>query len=92
MVKKTESTPMIGFETCGSATVICYDGAPILCTASRIAGKLYFGSWQHKFKLGQRQIDDIPTCEFSHGHPDHLDPASIERFRASKILLPAHVG
>jgi len=72
-----------------------YDGAPILCTDPWIAGKPYFGSWKHKFKLGHRQIDDITACEFVwflHGHPDHLDPASIERFRASKILLPAHVG
>jgi hypothetical protein len=64
MVQKTESTPMIGFETCGNATVICYDGTPILCTDPWIAGKPYFGSWKHKFKLGQRQIDEITACEF----------------------------
>src|SRR5829696_5684011 len=29
---------------------------------------------------------------FSHGHPDHLNPASLPRFRGTRILLPDHVG
>lgn len=86
---------MIGFETCGNATVICSDGKPVLCTDPWIVGTPYFGSWKHKFQLTQRQIDQIRACEFiwiSHGHPDHLDPASIDQFHTNKILLPAHVG
>ena len=29
---------------------------------------------------------------FSHGHPDHLNPASLPLFRDTRILLPDHVG
>ena len=29
---------------------------------------------------------------FSHGHPDHLNPHSVQRFRGHRILLPDHVG
>ena len=29
---------------------------------------------------------------FSHGHPDHLNPASLPHFRDTRILLPDHVG
>ena len=29
---------------------------------------------------------------FSHGHPDHLNPASLPCFRDTRILLPDHVG
>lgn len=85
----------VGFETCGNATVVCHDGAPILCTDPWLIGQPYFGSWSHKFKLTQRQMEDILSCEFvwfSHGHPDHLDPESLDRFIGRKILLPAHVG
>jgi hypothetical protein len=85
----------LGFETCGNATAICHDGVPILCTDPWLIGQPYFGSWTHKFKLTQQQIDDILSCEFiwfSHGHPDHLDPDSIDHFVGKKILLPAHVG
>ena len=29
---------------------------------------------------------------FSHGHPDHLNPDSVEQFRGRKILVADHVG
>ncbi len=86
---------MLGFETCGNATVICHDGRPILCTDPWVHGTPYFGSWTHKFPLDARQVADATACDyvwFSHGHPDHLDPASVALFLGRTILLPDHVG
>ncbi len=86
---------MLGFETVGNATLIAYDRRPFLCTDPWIEGEAYFGSWTHRFGIPDEQIAAIKACEyvwFSHGHPDHLNAASLPHFRGRKILLPDHVG
>jgi hypothetical protein len=86
---------MLGFETIGSATLICFDEKPILATDPWISKHAYFGSWCHDYEIPRTQIDHIRECPFiwiSHGHPDHLDPNSIESFTGRTILLAAHRG
>lgn len=85
----------IGFDTIGNATLICYDGAPILATDPWIEGSAYFGSWamSHVIPQAQRQaVMDCPYIWFSHGHPDHLNFDSMSYFAGKTILLPDHVG
>jgi hypothetical protein len=86
---------MIGFETIGNATVICYDGKPILSTDPWISGDAYFGSWFLPFKIPREQYENIVKSEFiwiSHGHPDHLSGSSLEKITGSKFLVSDHVG
>ncbi|MCG8556473.1 MAG: MBL fold metallo-hydrolase [Proteobacteria bacterium] len=86
---------MIGFETVGNATLICYDRTPVLVTDPWISGRAYFGSWGLTHEIPIPQLDSILNAEylwFSHGHPDHLDADSLDRFQNKKILLPNHVG
>lgn len=86
---------MLGFETVGNATLIVHDGGPLLCTDPWIEGEAYFGSWGHRFAIPDEQLANIDACQyvwFSHGHPDHLNPGSLPRFRNRKILLPNHAG
>jgi hypothetical protein len=83
--------------TTGNATVIVYDGAPLLATDPWIGDEepAYFGSWVLSHRIPQNLKDDIAACPYiwcSHGHPDHLNPTSIERFKGRKILLADHVG
>jgi len=83
--------------TTGNATVIVYDDAPLLATDPWIGDEepAYFGSWVLSHRIPQNLKDDIAACPyiwFSHGHPDHLNPTSIERFKGRKILLADHVG
>src|SRR6476469_2307538 len=83
--------------TTGNATIIVYDGTPLLATDPWIGDEepAYFGSWVLSHRIPQNLKDDIAACGyiwFSHGHPDHLNPTSIERFRGKKILLADHVG
>ncbi|MES2802452.1 MAG: MBL fold metallo-hydrolase [Bdellovibrionota bacterium] len=84
------------FETIGNATVVCYDeGKPIITTDPWIQGGCYFGSWalSHEVPEQQRQaILDCPYIWFSHGHPDHLNPDSINKFMDKTILLSDHVN
>ena len=40
-----ETERMLGFETIGNATLIAYDGNPVLVTDPWIRGGAYFGSW-----------------------------------------------
>jgi hypothetical protein len=85
----------LGFETIGNATVVVHDRAPVLVTDPWIEGSAYFGSWGLSHPVPPAQHDDIlgaGTVWFSHGHPDHLNPASLPRFRDHRILLPDHVG
>lgn len=85
----------IGFDTIGNATLICYDGRPVLATDPWIEGSAYFGSWgmSHVVPEAQRQaVLDCPYIWFSHGHPDHFNPDSIHHFAGKTILLPDHVG
>src|SRR5260370_4831657 len=37
-------------------------------------------------------IKSAPYVWISHGHPDHLSPASLDGLRGKTILLPDHVG
>ena len=83
--------------TTGNATIIAYDNAPILATDPWIGDEdsAYFGSWILSQKIPPDLKKDIINCKylwFSHGHPDHLNSISLERFKESKILLPDHVG
>jgi L-ascorbate metabolism protein UlaG (beta-lactamase superfamily) len=83
--------------TTGNATIIAYDGKPLLATDPWFGDEdpAYFGSWVLSHRIPQRLKDDILACNyiwFSHGHPDHLNPTSVERFKGKKILLADHVG
>lgn len=86
---------MLGFETIGNATVIAFDGAPIIATDPWMGEPAYFGSWGLPFEIPEEQRRAIFDAEFiwlSHGHPDHLNPDSIKSLHGRKILLPDHVG
>jgi len=83
--------------TTGNAILIAYDNRPILCTDPWIGDEepAYFGSWVLSHTIPRELKQDIYNAEyvwFSHGHPDHLNPTSLERFRGKKILLPDHVN
>jgi hypothetical protein len=83
--------------TTGNAILIAYDNSPILCTDPWIGDEepAYFGSWVLSHTIPRELKQDIYKAEyvwFSHGHPDHLNPTSLERFRGKKILLPDHVN
>ena len=86
---------MLGFETIGNATVIAYDNRPVIATDPWLGESAYFGSWGLPFEIPEAQRDAIFSADFlwmSHGHPDHLNPGSLERLHGRKILLPDHVG
>jgi hypothetical protein len=83
--------------TRGNATMIVYDDAPLLATDPWIGDeeRAYFCSWVLSHRIPQNLKDDIAACShiwFSHGHPEHLNPTGIERFKGKKILLADHVG
>ncbi|NOK36243.1 MBL fold metallo-hydrolase [Corallococcus exercitus] len=85
----------LGFETIGNATLICHDNGPVLVTDPWTDGDAYFGSWtlSHEIPDEQRQaIIDCPFVWLSHGHPDHLSMASLEKLRSRTLLVPNHVG
>jgi hypothetical protein len=88
---------MLGIKTLGNATLIAYDRDPVIATDPWFGDEddAFFGSWglPHRIPLTERA--DIKAAKyiwFSHGHPDHLNPRSIEHLRHSSILLPDHVG
>ena len=86
---------MLGFETIGNATIICYDNAPLLTTDPWIAGSAYFGSWGMSHQIPIAQMDAVLRSKyvwFSHAHPDHLNGESLFAVRDKTILLPKHVG
>jgi hypothetical protein len=85
----------LGFDTIGNATLIAYDGGPVLVTDPWIEGTAYFGSWSHSHVILPGQHEAARSAQFvwfSHGHPDHLNPDSLGLFRDNQILLPDHVG
>jgi hypothetical protein len=85
----------LGFETIGNATIIAFDGRPVLATDPWIAGSAYFGSWGMSHTVPPQQMQAIRGAEyiwFSHGHPDHLNIDSLELLRDRRILLPTHAG
>ena len=69
------------FETIGSAIVIAYDDdRPVLTTDPWIYGDAYFGSWGLDYEIPAAQMQAIRDADyhwFSHGHPDHLNIASL---------------
>lgn len=87
---------MIGFETIGNATVTAFDDSkPIISTDPWVYGNPYFGSWGHKYNIPSQQIENIKNSEFvwlSHGHPDHINPDSLDLIGKSKILIADHYG
>jgi len=85
----------LGFDTIGNATLICYDRGPVLVTDPWIEGAAYFGSWTISHRIPREQRESIGACRYvwlSHGHPDHISAASIEKLRDKIILLPDHEG
>ena len=88
---------MIGAQTIGNATIVAYDKKPILTTDPWLGldHYAYFGSWYLPFDIPQNINQDILSSEyifFSHGHPDHLNPDSVHKFKNNKIILGDHVG
>jgi len=86
----------LGFETCGNATLIVYDGGiPVLVTDPWILGAQYFGSWMLPYRFTPEQQAAFAAARhvwLSHGHPDHLNLESLEVFRDKTVLLPHHHG
>jgi hypothetical protein len=86
----------LGFETCGNATLISYDGGlPVLVTDPWIKGAQYFGSWSLPYEFTPQQTHafaQVPYVWLSHGHPDHLNLDSLELFRDKILLVPRHRG
>lgn len=86
---------MLGFETVGNATIIAYDGEPVLATDPWINGDAYFGSWGLSHEIPATQMACIKACKYvwvSHGHPDHLNLASISELSDKEILVADHYG
>jgi hypothetical protein len=85
----------LGFETMGNATLVVTDGAPLLVTDPWLDGPALFGSWGLAYPITAQQLETISACQYvwiSHGHPDHLHPASLEALGGKHILLADHVG
>jgi hypothetical protein len=86
----------LGFETCGNATVLAYDGGlPVLATDPWLRGPQYFGSWTLPYAFTPEQSEHlakVPYVWLSHGHPDHLNLESLETYRDKILLVPAHRG
>ncbi|QDU66378.1 MBL fold metallo-hydrolase [Engelhardtia mirabilis] len=85
----------LGFETIGNATVIAYDGGPVLATDPWLDGPAYFGSWTLSHEIPEAQRAAIDQCRYlwiSHGHPDHLCHATLARMKGKQVLLADHVG
>ncbi len=88
---------MLGVSTTGNATLIAYDGKPILATDPWFGddNPAYFGSWGLSHRIPaqcKRDILDAKYIWFSHGHPDHLNPDSLQQMRGKHVLLADHVG
>jgi len=83
------------FETAGNAIVIAYDDKPILATDPWINRDAYFGSWTHDYEIEPDQMAAIRDAQyhwFSHGHPDHLNIASLPMLTKGQFLLSDHYG
>jgi hypothetical protein len=83
------------FETAGNAIVIAYDERPILTTDPWINGEAYFGSWGHDYGILPAQLQAIREAKyhwFSHGHPDHLNAASLPMLTRGQFLVSDHYG
>jgi hypothetical protein len=83
------------FETAGNAIVIAYDDRPVLTTDPWINADAYFGSWAHDYEITPAQMQAIRDAEyhwFSHGHPDHLNMASLPMLTRGQFLVSDHYG
>lgn len=87
---------MLLAKTIGNATFIAIDNEPVLATDPWLNGdEAYFGSWILPYEIPPIEKNEIFTAKyifFSHGHPDHLNPHSIQHFKNQIILLPDHIG
>ena len=88
---------MLGVQTIGNATLIAYDGTPVLSTDPWMGRDhyAYFGSWHLPYNIPDNIREDVIKSEyiwFSHGHPDHLNPDSLNLFKNNKILVSEHFG
>jgi hypothetical protein len=86
---------VLGFETIGNATVIAYDGEPVLATDPWVEGDPYFGSWGHSHAIPVAQREAIARSKFvwfSHAHPDHINIESLTNLAGKQILLADHRG
>lgn len=85
----------LGFETIGNATLVAYDGGPVLATDPWLKGSAYFGSWIRTHEIPDAQWEAVKRCPYlwiSHGHPDHLSPETLQHLKDKTILLSDHVG
>jgi hypothetical protein len=85
----------LGFDTIGNATLIAYDGTPVVATDPWLDGDAYFGSWRLSHAIPDEQREAIfaaPYIWLSHGHPDHMHMPSLQQLRDKTILIPDHVG
>ena len=85
----------LGFETVGSATLICHDREPVLVTDPWLFGPAYFGSWALSHCVPDEQLAAIGAAQFvwiSHGHPDHLNLDPLLTLRGKRFLVSDHVG
>lgn len=83
------------FETIGSAIVIAYDDVPVLTTDAWVSADAYFGSWTRDYEIPAPQMQAIREAKyhwFSHGHPDHLNTASLPMLTNGEFLLSDHYG
>ncbi len=55
---------MLGFETIGNATVIAYDGEPVIATDPWMGEPAYFGSWGLPFEIPAEQRAAIFGAKF----------------------------
>ena len=56
---------------------------------------MLFGSWYLPYEIPEQINQDILDSKyifFSHGHPDHLNPDSVHKFKKNTIILGDHVG
>ncbi len=88
---------MLGVMTIGNATLIALDDTPVLTTDPWVGDEdeAYFGSWtlSHEIPTEQKELIQRSAYHwYSHAHPDHLNPHSIERYPSTEVLLPDHVG
>jgi hypothetical protein len=88
---------MLGVKTIGNATLIAFDEQPILATDPWFGDEdeACFGSWGLTHEIPATVKAEIQAAKyiwFSHGHPDHLNPISVQRLRHASLLLPDHVG
>jgi hypothetical protein len=86
---------VLGFETIGNATLILYDGSPVLATDPWIDGDAYFSSWGPSHEIPVAQRDAIKSCRylwFSHAHPDHCSVDSLSDLGSKEFLLADHRG